>query len=205
MSLLITTPGASNANSWASQEEYLAYALTKFPLVTWHLSATSDYIDQVLIAACRLLNVAPNWTGAVSSSTQALTWPRLGMLDRNGNSIDSTANPSDLKLAQCELAAQIGSGVDTTSDNDAVRAGVKSVKAGSVQVDFQAISDTMEAVDVAVRRDAAKFNYLKLPDAVRLLLVPSWYTESTVRPGPQIAVFGIGAGHRGRSRNNGWW
>jgi hypothetical protein len=104
------------------------------------------------------------WTGAPTSATQRLAWPRTGMFDRNGNAIGSTIIPQELKDAESELAGQLAI-TDTTLDNATIVGGVTSVRAGSVAVSFK------ENIDAHV-----------LPDAVLALMPQSWFTDELVEP-----------------------
>lgn len=72
--------------------------------------------------------------------------------------------PQALKDAEAELAGQLLI-ADTTLDNAASAGGIKSVKAGSVAVEFK------ENIDAHV-----------LPDAVLNLMPQSWFTDERVEP-----------------------
>lgn len=180
MLTLDTTPNGATSNSYAAVVDLRAYAETRFPIISWVLTATDDDCAAVLIASTRILDVSFKWTGESSTPTQKRVWGRSGMVDRNGNPIAIDQIPDDLISAHCELTLQINV-TDILSDNTAVKQGVKSVHAGSVAVEFQARANTLEAVDTEVRRSASRFDYTKIPDAVRTLLVPSWYVESAIK------------------------
>jgi len=174
-----TTVGGANANSWASVDEFKVYRDIRLPSNATVTAASDATIEAALIAACRRVNDSLEWTGAAVDETQALTWPRSGMLTRNGFAIATTVNPKDLKDAQCEMAFQMIAGGDFASDDAADKANVLGVKAGSVSVQFQQkFTNTTEAVDLAVRKQTSEFAYLTLPSEVRRILVPSWYNEN---------------------------
>lgn len=185
---LITTPGASNADSYATLVEANAYVTDRrVPTVTWWTSATDPQKEAALRSAAVLLDRIFDWTGAAVDSVQARAWPRTGMLTRNGFAIPTSGASSiqiDLKDAQTEFALQLGAG-DRMSDNDALKQGITSVKAGSVAVTFGTagmnVSDP-QALDAQLRLMGSELAYLSkiVPDVVRLLLVPSWYTEHTI-------------------------
>lgn len=179
MVTIITTPAAPDANSYADMAFANAYFEQRLPLpVEW--VASGDLEARALLTAARYLDVIaspltvfvppqggqapyyhtrPQWTGTPSTTTQRLSWPRVGMYDRNGNIIDPMVLPVDLKLAQCEFAGQLKV-QDRTLDNDVITQGIKSVSAGSVAVTFK------DMIDPAV-----------WPQAVWNLLVPSWFTD----------------------------
>lgn len=183
---LVDTPGAVNANTWASLAEYKSYIETRRPQLAWFATALGTTIDEQLkidlIQACRLVNVSFDWTGQIADDVQVLMWPRLGMKDRANRAILSTVNPADLKLAQCEMAVQLHSDeTDLLSDDEVEKGGIKSVKAGSVEVEFQDRDvSSPEGMDTWIRQNGSEFSYLSdsIPAIVRRLLVPSWYRES---------------------------
>lgn len=182
---LIPTPGAVDANTYASLAEFNAYAAARVPALAWFTTATDPQKEAALQAAARELDACFAWTGSAVDEVQALTWPRSGMLTRNGFAIATTVIPQDLKNAQCEFALQLGAG-DRLGDNSALEKGITSLKAGSVALTFSDVksqqSSTVEAADIAVRRKQSDLNYLAsvVPDEVRRLLVPSWFTQNSV-------------------------
>lgn len=172
------TPGDPAANSYLTVAEFNAYLET-----VWEVSESANTPDDaaLVIHATRMLNyylagrrtlvrengqpsyyyTTPHWTGSPSTTTQALPWPRTGMYDLNGNAIAVDVIPQGLKDATAELARQMKVG-DRTLDNDVAVQGIKSVSAGSVSVSFT---------------DGGIATLKVLPDAVLLLLVPSWITD----------------------------
>lgn len=177
-----TTVGGANADSWASVSEFKAYRAVRLPANATVTAASDPLIEAALAAACRNINANFAWTGSAVDDVQALTWPRDGMLTRNGFAIATTENPKALKDAQCEMAFQIIAGVDLVGDNQAAQQNVLGVKAGSVSVQFQQTNtSTTEAVDLALRRLTSEWAYLSnaVPGEVRRLLVPSWYAQPT--------------------------
>lgn len=191
MPTIVATPGAADANSYATLAEANAYFETRVALdPAW--VTTGDPPTAALIMAARVLDSfavarkvlrfdgrgGPNgrpyyvtsraWTGAIVTDTQALAWPRSGMFDRLGRAIATNVVPQQLKEAQSELAGQLLIG-DRTLDNDAAVEGIREVKAGSVQVKF-----------------AEMIEHRVLPEAVMALLVPSWLTDEIVTPAVSI-------------------
>lgn len=182
---LDTTPGSATGNSFATVAEFKTYRDSRLPAVAWATSAADPVIEVALIAAGRLMNSMFDWTGTAVDSIQAMTWPRIGMASRNGFSIPTTgaaSYPQALKDAQCEFALQLGVS-DRLGDNDAMKQGITSVKAGSVAVTFKDITEnTNESVDMLIRRLGSEFNYVSktVPDAVRQLLVDSWFNQPSI-------------------------
>jgi hypothetical protein len=185
--VLVSDPGAVNANTFASLAEYKIYISTRRPQLTWFTAALAgttidDELTIDLLASAPVLNSSFDWTGTISPAnlSDSLLWPREEMYYRNGNPISSLVNPTDLKNAQCELAIQMHS-ADLISDNEVQKQGISAVKAGSVEVKFQNRDiSSAESADIDIRRRGSQFNYLSdsIPRMVRLLLVPSWYREA---------------------------
>ncbi len=175
--ILITEPGSSTANSFASYEEFVTYNSTRFPVVTWVITATQEEIERRMIQATRLLQSSFDWTGEATFDDQLLIAPRIGWLNRNGKVISSDTIPQELKDAQSELTLQVGA-ADLLSNNEAADKGIKAVKAGSVEVEFQNVTSSVEVMDALITRAGSDFYYMRVPDAVRLLLVPQWYNTA---------------------------
>ena len=180
MATIVATPGAANANSYLTLAEAQTYFSTRVAVAGWD---DADDQSALLIMATRTLDmmvsgmrvplpdgfyrIGPMWTGVPTTSTQALAWPRTGMLNRNGFPIGTMEIPQDLKNAVAELAGALGT-ADRLVDNDVAVQGITSVKAGSVGVTF----------------DQAKITTTKiLPDAVYAFLVPSWLTVERIEGG----------------------
>lgn len=183
---LVETPGASDANTYAMLAEFEAYAANRLPALTWFASASNPQKEAALQAAARELDACFSWTGTAVDEVQALTWPRSGMLTRNGFNIATTVIPTELKNAQCEMALQLGAG-DRLGDNSAIEKGITSLKAGSVALTFSDVksqqSSNYEAADIGIRRKQSDLNYVSsvVPDEVRRLLVPSWFEQASVK------------------------
>lgn len=174
---LVATVGSASANSYATVDFADAYFEGR-PNVTAWTGASDDTKEAALLQAALLLDAMFAWTGSAVDAVQALAWPRAGMLTRNGFSVATTVVPNEVKRAQCEYARVLIAG-DITADNDAAKQGISSVKAGSVAVTFQTKDkDTTEAV---LAQQSQMFYLSKsVPDVVRFLLVPSWYTEANL-------------------------
>lgn len=181
---IITTAGSATANSYASVAELDAYAENRLPVAAAFATASDELKEAALIAAARGIDANIDWTGvATVPETQAMTWPRAGMLNRNKYAIANTVIPVDLKNAQCEFAYQLIAGADKVSDDDAAAKGVASLKAGSVAIGFQTVNTaTEESVDMILRRLGNEFAYLTaVPGEVRRLLVSSWFNQPSIK------------------------
>lgn len=76
-------------------------------------------------------------TIAFETVTQQASWPRVGVLDQNGEPIDETTVPEDVERAQATLAYEITKNVELEAGGPANGAGLlSSVRAGSVGFTF---------------------------------------------------------------------
>lgn len=187
--ILDDTVAGPDANTWADLDYYKGYLETRVPAPSWLAAALSgDLDDQLavdLIQSGRLFNIMFVWTGIASTSGQAMTWPRKNMYTVNGFPIPENVNPNALKDAQCEYGVQLrGVGAkpaDLLSDNIATKKNVKRVKASSVEVEFQDTDvSSLDLVDASIQQLTPELLWTRVPDAVRALLVPSWYVRETV-------------------------
>lgn len=172
---LVTTPGAADANSYCSLSDANSYNATRLGGASW-AAATEPNREAALMLATRLLDAMPQaWTGAAVDAVQALRWPRIGMLSRNGFAIATDAIPAELRDATAEFARRLIA-ADSTGNNDVINQFITGVKAGSVQVSFGTPSpkDLNESFLVSDNLTADPSGRLMVPDIVRVMLVPSW-------------------------------
>ena len=100
---LVTTPGAVNAESYASLAEAVAYVGTLTFAGKWPADAPAQ---EALLKQAALKMETLSWKGtrAASAEAQALAFPRAGLVDRDGYAIASDVVPRAVKTAQIELA-----------------------------------------------------------------------------------------------------
>jgi hypothetical protein len=135
--VLIATPAHAEANSFATIEQANAYNESHLYGEEW-AEADDTTKAKALITATRLIVDAFHsigWSGTPThSSVQALPFPRVGLFTRNGWTIDSMTIPFELVQATSEMARRLIV-AGSMPENDAE--GIKSVKAGPVDVEFQ--------------------------------------------------------------------
>ena len=183
---IVSTPGAANANSFATQAEINTILAERIPLnPVW--PTTGDEAIRRIITARYLIErefsgrkrlVRPKakdggnpyyiigrvWTGTIASDTQALSWGRIGMVDRYGRAIPDGDIPWDLKVAQAEVAGLLST--DRSLDNDIIIQGITKIKASSVELTF--------------RDDLDFSSSYTLPQSVFDIIPSSWYTEERI-------------------------
>ncbi len=118
MPTITATIGGLRSNSYELLTEAATYFDERLALPTpW--VASGDNSIRALIMATRVMDVmnvphrtlrfnerdgqyyytSRQWTGAPATATQRLAWPRTGMLDRNGNSLDFTVTSISVAAA----------------------------------------------------------------------------------------------------------
>lgn len=128
---LDATVGGANSNSYSTEAEADAYMATRLHASVWSSATSADKVA-VLIWATRLLDQL-SWQGAKASEAQALRWPRSGVVDRDGYSVDDDIIPQDLKDACAEYALSLLS-TDLTAAPDT--AGFSKLKVGSIELEI---------------------------------------------------------------------
>lgn len=155
---LVATPGATTANTYCTRVEADTYheSVIAAHRTDW-TNATSTTKDEALAMATRLLDAMYEWAEFPAETTQALQWPRRGVLDHLRLSyIAEDAIPAQLRDATAEFARQLIA-ANRALDSEVETNGVTSIRAGSVSLTFK------DAVYPKV-----------VPDAVAAML-PSWW------------------------------
>lgn len=128
---LIDTPASVNANTYASLAFALAYFDLRFPYAGDWDTADAERKKAVLYWATKLLDDEFTWNGGRATRDQALGWPRVGVVDRDGWEYDSNEIPKELQRAVCELALNL---LGSNTTNPSALAGIKSVTLGPISV-----------------------------------------------------------------------
>lgn len=174
---LITTPGASNADSYASVAEADLFNGTNLYASGWQTAVQADKENALRMATRGLDDMPAAWTGKPSvPAVQALGWPRIGMRNRNDFGIATNAIPTDLKNATSEYARLILEN-DLLSESSAsatADSGIQSVDAGGVRVTFKSKDKKEEKTGGWDQADA---RMASVPSSVIALLVKSWLLD----------------------------
>jgi hypothetical protein len=140
--VLDPTVGGVSANSYASLAEAATYFTGHAHMEAWD-DATDDERNRALVTAARLLDTHVEWAGWPVTETQARAWPRSGLLYTSGYVVSSAVIPTPLKYAQFELAQYLLT-TDPSAASDT--AGIKRVKAGAIEVEFDGSVTGFEAI-----------------------------------------------------------
>ncbi len=120
----------TDSNTYVSTATIDSWVETNPHDATWN-ALTQDQKNGYAVWSARLLDEQTDWDGSQTSATQALDLPRSGMIDKNGNSIDSDEIPTDVQNAQSEFARLLAIS-DRTADSD--MAGFKQIEVGSINL-----------------------------------------------------------------------
>lgn len=146
--VLVTTPGAANANAYATVADATAVAVALWPETTWQETA-QDTQHRALVTAARILDTLP-WTGSRATDTQALAWPRFGAVDHRGLAVESTVVPPAVRDANGRLAIWIATQTeDPEAPSDLLAISSMSLGSG-ISFDFTG-TGTGDALDVFLR------------------------------------------------------
>lgn len=98
--------GKATANSYASAAEADAYWADRSE-ASWSAAASADK-DAALIKATDYIEAtwSRKFRGSRVSSTQALSWPRVGAVDADGFTVASDSVPTPVKAAAYHLAVK---------------------------------------------------------------------------------------------------
>ena len=95
--------GKSNANTYISQSDATTYFTNHDDPTAWS-GLSSSLKDAALLYATVTLDGMWDFIGTVTTSTQALAWPRDGVWDEEGRNLAADTVPQRIKDAECELA-----------------------------------------------------------------------------------------------------
>lgn len=158
---LDATAGSATANTYCLLTVADQYHLDRPASGTTWADASDDEKDTGLLMATRVFDDLFVWTGLVVDDTQALLWPRVGMIDHTElYSVSTTAIPTELQHATAELARQLLADIARTDDSAIESLGITSLKAGPVFLQFS--SDVTAKV---------------IPDLVAHMLPSHWYSR----------------------------
>ena len=124
-----TAKGAS-ANSYVTQAEATTFLDGRLNVSDWD-GASSDEKNRALVSAANRLDQEA-FDGYETTAAQRLKWPRTGLADERGDSVDEDTVPERVKDAQCVLALLM-LGSDLLADSGLE--GFDRVKVGPLDVD----------------------------------------------------------------------
>jgi len=134
---LITTVGAADANAYCDVAFADQYHLNRPAVGTTWSAATVDAKSAAILWATILLDRYFDWSGQVVDGTQALLWPRQGMLKTNKiEYVPIDVIPIQLQQACAEYARQLLV-ADLAGNSEIETLGLTSLRAGPVSLTFK--------------------------------------------------------------------
>lgn len=112
---VITTPGATDANSYCSKTEADTYFQAHLYKTDWE-NASSSNKNIALVMATRILDEQVDWAGYIADDEQALRWPRDSVFTIDGVELDDDTIPDFLKNATAEMAMYLLASNRTADD-----------------------------------------------------------------------------------------
>ena len=100
---LDATAGGASANAYCTVAEADSYHEGRLHIEDWTGAATATK-EAAIVWATTLLDTQMDWVGSQTTTTQALRWPRSGIIDTEGYSVDDDAIPQFLINATAEFA-----------------------------------------------------------------------------------------------------
>ena len=172
------TPGSSAVTAtYATVAELRARAAKRIPAAVWVLAVTDDEVlESALLTAADLFDLGFQWNGVATFPGQRRSFPRTGLTDKNGVTVDQSSIPHDVKLAHLEYTIQFGLG-NLLEVNKAKALGLTKLKAGPAEF----------AWDHGITSSVNMVSYV--PDPVSRFIPTSWYTLP--EPRKKKAVFRV--------------
>jgi hypothetical protein len=167
--ILETGAGLSNANSYASLAEAESYHEGRSHVSAWTaLTLTEKTV--ALVEATLLIDVYLDWDGSKATEAQALRWPRVGVVDRDGYAIDSTVIPLWLKQATAEQGRRLQES-DRTAEPDLLEFSSLSVGPISLVKDQGSRKSVLHEVVIALLKPYGRITYGPRPSIATLVRV----------------------------------
>lgn len=140
--MALTTPPSASANSYVTEVAAAAYFTTRpaaLVAAEWTAANTAAR-EAALIAATQILE-QEEWTGykVHNLADNALSWPRSGVLNRDGQAYPSDSVPAAIQYATAELAALILAGDVGGAGEAAAGASsseVSAIKVGEIELKY---------------------------------------------------------------------
>lgn len=143
--VLVSTPGATNANTYADAAYASAYFASRIGSEVWD-DADVDVQVAALAQSASLLDSMFEWIGSRAEDGQGMRWPRSWAEDLDGYEYSDDVIPENVKKAQCELAIfLISNGGYTAESRD-----VDKITLGSIRLDFDSSASALPIPSIVI-------------------------------------------------------
>jgi len=153
------TPGAANADAYATLAEADAYIDTILNAGAWATAVDADQ-ERALKMARRLLDSYYTWLGTRTYEVQALDFPRLGLTRDNSWPVDSTTIPHEIRDASIQFGLWLLEN-NPNEENEVAAQGITEIKVSTIQLKFK---------DVIASRT--------IPDFIDVMIPKEWYENA---------------------------
>ncbi len=130
--MIIATVGGTTSNSYVTTTEAAAYFATRIGGEAWD---DIDDVEAALITATTEIDRL-RFYGSKTDASQALKFPRTGIVDDEGTPYDDDIIPTPVKHATCELALYLAQNPETL-DSGGDLSEFKSLTIGNNEVAIQ--------------------------------------------------------------------
>jgi hypothetical protein len=114
----------------ATADTYFEHAIHA---AAW-VAATDELKANALVSATRSLD-RQDWEGEKYQESQTLDFPRSGLTDSEGNAVDETLVPQEIKDATCEYGLALIED-PTLAGQSNTGSNIKRLKAGSAEIEY---------------------------------------------------------------------
>lgn len=130
--------GLSTADSYISRDDADTYIGDYSNDSDWS-GASNDDKDRALRRATEWLDgrYADQWLGYRKSTDQALSWPRTGVYDRDGNYVDADSVPAEVERSTALIAVEYIKGTDLDNSNLDGSISMKRSKVGDLEQELE--------------------------------------------------------------------
>lgn len=129
------TVGSENSNSYVTLAEANSYFESRIGSELWTV-ANNDKRAMALITAANDIDRLLNPNGTIASDTQAMNFPRVGLVDPKGRNVLPTIIPVEIKKAQYEQAFYLLSTGGSINNPAVLGKGILRAQVSSLHVTF---------------------------------------------------------------------
>lgn len=133
--------GSATANSYVTAAECDTYHEGSVYSDTWADASVLDK-NKAVVSATRILDERVTWIGTIKTETQALYFPRYGLIYRNGYEVPNDIVPQFVKNATMELARLLLE-TDITQPNNVTELKLGSMSVSIGKEDVQSLPDSV--------------------------------------------------------------
>lgn len=140
-------------NTYGTMAEAATYIANRLHAEAW-TGKTENQREYALVLAARHIDYSYEFLGSPTDSDQSMSWPRTGVLNRQGREYANDEIPVEVRDAQFELALQWivsdqlmpGASFMTKDDSGATKGGIKRQKLGDLEIEYHGSQGYLYAI-----------------------------------------------------------